>query len=71
MKLPNNQKAAHTRGFAPEKNAFKRALYIAQEEDGEPGRGSMSDYLQVKLIILSSFKRVTKRFGFPIALPPI
>jgi hypothetical protein len=45
MKLPNNQKAVHTRGFAPEKNAFKRALYIAQEEDGEPGRGSMSDYL--------------------------
>lgn len=42
MELPNNQKAMHTRGSAPEKIAWRRALYIAQEADGEPGKGSMN-----------------------------
>ncbi len=30
------------RASAPSKAAFRRDLYIAQEDDGLPGRGSMS-----------------------------
>ena len=40
--IPNSQKAAQTRGSAPSKTAFRRALYIAQEDEGAPGRGSMT-----------------------------
>lgn len=43
--LPNSQKAAQTRGSAPWKIAFSLALYMAQDADGEPGRGSMLSLL--------------------------
>ena len=40
--LPNSQKARHTRGSAPLKTVASRALYIAQDAEGDPGRGSIS-----------------------------
>lgn len=39
--LPKSQKAAQTRGSAPLKTAFSLSLYMAQDEAGDPGRGSM------------------------------
>ena len=39
--LPKSQNAAQTRGSASLKMAASRALYIAQEDAGEPGRGNM------------------------------
>ena len=40
--IPKSQNAAQTRGSAPSKAAFSRDLYMAQEDDGLPGRGSIS-----------------------------
>ena len=39
--LPKSQNAAQTRGSASVKIAAKRALYMAQEDAGEPGRGNI------------------------------
>lgn len=39
--LPKSQKATQTLGSAPLKTAAMRALYIAQDAAGDPGRGSM------------------------------
>ena len=41
MELPKSQNAVQTRGSAPLNKAASRALYIAQDDAGEPGRGSM------------------------------
>ena len=41
LKLPKSQNAEQTRGSAPVKIAVSRALYMAQEDAGEPGRGNM------------------------------
>lgn len=40
--LPKSQKAVTTRGSAPSMREERRALYMAQEEDGVPGNGSIS-----------------------------
>ena len=40
--LPKSQKAAQTRGSASVKMAANRALYMAQEDAGEPGRGNIA-----------------------------
>ena len=42
LSLPKSQNAKQTRGSAPLKIAASRALYMAQEDAGDPGRGNMS-----------------------------
>ena len=42
MDLPKSQNAEQTRGSAPRKIAASRALYMAQDDAGDPGRGNMS-----------------------------
>lgn len=37
--IPNSQKAAHTLGSAPAKTDLRRTRYMAQDAEGEPGRG--------------------------------
>lgn len=39
--LPKSQNAEQTRGSAPLKMAESRALYMAHEDAGEPGKGNM------------------------------
>ena len=41
LHLPKSQKAVQTRGSAPLSMLAIRARYIAQDDAGEPGRGSM------------------------------
>lgn len=41
LRLPKSQKAVQTRGSAPLNMLAIRARYIAQDDAGEPGRGSM------------------------------
>ena len=49
MDLPNSQNAEQTRGSAPRKIAASRALYMAQDDAGDPGRGNMSSLREVAL----------------------
>ena len=42
MDIPKSQKATRTRGSAPAKIELRRALHIAQDDEGELGRGSIS-----------------------------
>ena len=39
--VPKSQKATQTLGSAPLKTAAIRALYMAQDAAGDPGRGNM------------------------------
>lgn len=41
--IPNSQKAVQTRTSAPANSALNRARNMAQDEEGEPGKGSMFD----------------------------
>ena len=49
MDLPNSQNAEQTRGSAPLNIAASRALYMAQDDAGDPGRGNMSSLGEVVL----------------------
>ena len=41
QRLPKSQNAIQTRGSAPLNILASRTLYIAQDDAGEPGRGSI------------------------------
>ena len=49
MDLPKSQNAEQTRGSAPRKIAASRALYMAQDDAGDPGRGNISSLREVLL----------------------
>ena len=46
--LPKSQNAMQTRGLTPLKAAWMRALYIAHEVEGAPGRRSMGGLMVSK-----------------------
>lgn len=49
MDLPKSQNAEQTRGSAPLKIAASRALYMAQDDAGDPGKGNMSSLREIVL----------------------
>lgn len=51
LDLPKSQNAEQTRGSAPLKVAASRALYMAQEDAGDPGRGNMLPFLMGETLL--------------------